>query len=77
MLYRYCHQCDKNLRRNTADSEDLLADRVHLREVMTPGVFALGANDSLLQVMEGLAAHKFGALLITGEDGAPVGVIWN
>jgi CBS domain-containing protein len=38
LLYRYCHQCDKNLRRNTGDSEDLLADRVHLREVMTPGV---------------------------------------
>ena len=75
LLYRYCHQCDKNLRRNTGDSEDLLADHVHLREVMTPGVFALGANDSLLRVMEGLAAHKFGALLITGEDGAPVGVI--
>jgi len=75
LLYRYCHQCDKNLRRNTGDSEDLLADRVHLREVMTPGVFALGADDSLLQVMEGLAAHKFGALLITGEDGAPAGVI--
>jgi CBS domain-containing protein len=56
LLYRYCHQCEKNLRRNQGDSEPLLADRVHLREVMTPGVFALGANDSLLQVMEGLAA---------------------
>jgi len=75
LLYRYCHQCDKNLRRHQDDSEHLLADRVHLREVMTQGVFALGANDSLLQVMEGLAAHKFGALLITGEDAAPVGVI--
>ena len=40
-----------------------------LREVMTPGVFARGADDSLLQVMEGLAAHKFGALLITGAEG--------
>ena len=68
LLYRYCHQCDKNLRRNTGDSRTL-ADRVHLREVMTPGVFALGANDSLLQVMEGLAAHKFGALLIPGRMG--------
>jgi len=28
---------------------------------MTPGVFALKTNDSLLRVMEGLAAHKFGA----------------
>jgi CBS domain-containing protein len=75
LLYRYCHQCDKNLRRETEEAEHLLADQVRLREVMTPGVFALGANDSLLQVMEGLAAHKFGALLITGEDGAPAGVV--
>jgi CBS domain-containing protein len=75
LLYRYCHQCEKNVRRHAANAEPLLADRVQLREVMTPGVFALGADDSLLQVMEGLAAHKFGALLITGEDGAPAGVI--
>ena len=75
LLYRYCHQCEKNLRRNSGDSEHLLADWVHLGEVMTPGVFALKADDSLRQVMEGLAAHKFGALLITGEDGTPAGVI--
>ena len=68
LLYRYCHRCDKNLRRNTEDSEPLPADRVHLREVMTPGVFALEVGASLLQVMEGLAAHKFGALLIHRED---------
>jgi CBS domain-containing protein len=75
LLYRYCHQCDRNLLRKTADREHSLSDRFHLREVMTPGVYAHDENDSLLQVMEGLAAHKFGALLITGADGAPVGVI--
>jgi len=75
LLYRYCHQCEKNLRRNLADSDHLLADRVRLGEVMTAGVFSQGADDSLLQVMEGLAAHKFGALLVTGEAGEPVGVI--
>jgi CBS domain-containing protein len=75
LLYRYCHRCDKNLRRHKENADPLLADRVHLREVMTPGVYALGVEDSLHQVMEGLAAHKFGALLITGKDGAPAGVI--
>jgi CBS domain-containing protein len=75
LLYRYCHQCEKNLRRHQGGSEHLLADRVQLREVMTPGVFSRGANDSLVQVMEGLAAHKFGALLVTGAEGEPVGVI--
>ncbi|MFA4903985.1 MAG: CBS domain-containing protein [Desulfobaccales bacterium] len=75
LLYRYCHQCDRNLLRKTADREHSLSDRFRLREVMTPGVYAHDENDSLLQVMEGLAAHKFGALLITGAEGAPVGVI--
>lgn len=75
LLYRYCHQCDRNLLKKTTDLEPPLADRFRIREVMTPGVFALRETDSLLQVMEGLAAHKFGALLVTGAAGAPVGVI--
>jgi CBS domain-containing protein len=75
LLYRYCHRCDRNLLRKKGDSQQPLADRFHLREVMTPGVYSQSANDSLLQIMEGLAAHKFGALLITGSDGEPVGVI--
>jgi CBS domain-containing protein len=74
LLYRYCHQCDKNLRRQQDDSQPL-TDRYQIREVMTPGVFTQDANHSLLQVMEGLAVHKFGSLLITGEQGEPVGVI--
>jgi CBS domain-containing protein len=75
LLYRYCHQCDRNLLKKTADTESPLADRFRIREVMTPGVYAHRESDSLLQVMEGLAAHKFGALLITEASGAPVGVI--
>jgi CBS domain-containing protein len=75
LLYRYCHTCEKNLRRPTGNSGRPPIDRVQLREVMTSGVFTRGADDSLLQVMEGLAAHKFGALLVTGKDGKPVGVI--
>jgi CBS domain-containing protein len=75
LLYRYCHQCEKNLLRKKGQARDLLTDRFHLREVMTPGVFTRGADDSLLQVMEGLAAHKFGALLVTEDKGKPLGVI--
>ncbi|MEJ2672087.1 MAG: CBS domain-containing protein [Deltaproteobacteria bacterium] len=75
LLYRYCHRCDRNLRRKSPESAHSLADRFRLREVMTPGVYAHPETDSLLQVMEGLAAHRFGALLITGADGDPVGVI--
>jgi CBS domain-containing protein len=75
LLYRYCCQCDRNLLRKITAAEQPLADRFRLKEVMTPGVYAHAETDSLHQVMEGLAAHKFGALLITGAGGAPVGVI--
>jgi CBS domain-containing protein len=75
LLYRYCHLCEKNLRRRPRQGSELLVDRVRLQEVMTPGVFSRRADDSLLTVMEGLAAHKFGALLITDGAGKPVGVI--
>jgi CBS domain-containing protein len=75
LLYRSCHQCDRNLLKKPPDRKHPLADRFRLREVMTPGVFTHRETDSLLQVMEGLATHKFGALLITGSDEAPVGVI--
>ncbi len=75
LLYRYCYQCEKNLGRERGDAPRPLTDRFRLREVMTPGVFTRGADDSLHRVMEGLAAHKFGALLVTGEAGEPVGVI--
>jgi CBS domain-containing protein len=73
--YPYCHQCDCNVLRKTADKEIPLAERFRLRVVMTPGVYAHDQNDGLLKVMEGLVAHKFGALLITGRGGEPVGVI--
>jgi CBS domain-containing protein len=75
LLYRYCHRCARNLLRKSGDQEYSLADRFCIKEVMTPGVYAHPETDSLHQVMEGLAAHKFGALLITGAEGEPVGVI--
>jgi CBS domain-containing protein len=75
LLYRYCHRCDRNVLRKTAAGGRHLADHISLKEVMTPGVYAHPETDSLLEVMAGLAAHKFGALLITRADGAPVGVI--
>jgi CBS domain-containing protein len=75
LLYRYCRRCDRNLLKRTADMERSPPDRFLLREVMTPGVYAHRGTDSLVQVMEGLAAHKFGALLITGAEETPVGVI--
>jgi CBS domain-containing protein len=77
MLYRFCNKCERNLLWSKSDSAQpsVLVDRFRLREVMTPGVHACAATDTLLAVMEALAAHRFGALVIGDADHEPVGVL--
>jgi CBS domain-containing protein len=74
LLYRFCNQCERNLRRQGSGGT-ALADRFTLREVMTPGVYTHPEDDSLIQVMEGLAAHRFGAVPLADREGATVGVV--
>jgi len=52
-----------------------MPDRFQIREVMTPSIYAHQESDSLQTVMEGLAAYRFGAVLITSVDGVPLGVV--
>ncbi|MFZ2446980.1 MAG: CBS domain-containing protein [Syntrophobacteraceae bacterium] len=75
LLYRYCHRCERNLlrQRQLAGLDD--SNLLKVREVMTQQVRTQDEDESLMRVMEALAAHRFGALLITGGEGAPVGVI--
>jgi CBS domain-containing protein len=74
ILYRYCNRCERGLRARSGP-EQALPDRLRIREVMTPEIHAYGANDSLQTVMEGLAAYRFGAVLIKTEAGTPAGVV--
>lgn len=73
MLYRYCLNCQKSLRRKSGTES--LPDGFRVREVMTPEIYARREEDSLQQVMEGLAAYRLGAVLIRDGQGAPVGVV--
>jgi CBS domain-containing protein len=73
LLYRYCINCQKNLR--LKHGSETLEDRLRVREVMTPEIYGHRANDSLHQVMEGLAAYRLGAVLIRDAEGAPLGVV--
>jgi CBS domain-containing protein len=73
MLYRYCTNCQKSIRRKSGSGP--LPDRFRIREVMTPEIYGRREDDSLQQVMEGLAAHRFGAVLIRDGKGAAVGVV--
>jgi CBS domain-containing protein len=74
LLYRYCNKCERSLRLKSG-AQEALPDRFQIREFMTPAIIAFKEDDSLQSVMEGLAAHRFGAVLITTADGLPSGVV--
>jgi CBS domain-containing protein len=73
LLYRYCIKCRKSL--TLKHRAGNLKTRFRVREVMTPEIYGHLADDSLQQVMEGLAAYRLGAVLIRDGDGSPLGVV--
>jgi signal-transduction protein with cAMP-binding, CBS, and nucleotidyltransferase domain len=76
LLYRYCHRCKRSiLRPREVTSGEALADRFRVREVMTASVRSHGEDEDLVTLMESLSTYRFGAVLITGADGLPVGVV--
>jgi CBS domain-containing protein len=74
LLYRYCTRCDRSLKSQARTAAPPL-DRFLVREVMTPEVYALKENDTLQTIMEGLAAYRFGAVLITDKNDRPAGIV--
>jgi len=76
MLYRFCSKCEHSLLRpQSIAAKAVTIDAYRIGEVMTRGVFTHRQTDSLARVMEGLAANRLGALLVTDADGAAKGVI--
>ena len=76
LLYRYCRTCErgtaqKRLKRSEADP----SNRLRVKDVMTPEVWACQGNDSLFTVIETLTAHQLGAVLIQDMASSSVGVI--
>ena len=74
LLYRYCNKCEKSLRTRSGPDKPS-PDQWRIREVMTAEIYAHQENDSLQTVMEGLAAYRFGAVLIKTSAGLPAGVL--
>ncbi len=74
MLYRFCHKCDRSLTR-VRKGAARLADHFRVAEVMTPSAYAALEEEPLAAVVEGLSAHRFGAVLIRDGAGHPTGVI--
>jgi len=65
LLYRYCRACPKSTsRRNAATEPGDEGWRLRVQEVMTSSVMSFPEGAALAQVMEGLMAYRFGAVLI-------------
>ena len=76
LLYRYCHACEySRLGKNKENRNEEAIVRYRVRDIMTQPVKSFSQNESLLQVIEGLSAFRFGAVLLTGMRAEPAGVI--
>jgi signal-transduction protein with cAMP-binding, CBS, and nucleotidyltransferase domain len=76
LLYRYCRACPKSISRRSAAAEPgSEAVRLRVKEVMTPSVVSFPEQARLAQVVEGLMAHRFGAVLICRSQDAAAGVV--
>jgi CBS domain-containing protein len=76
LLYRYCRACPRSHLRQKGRAEAYQdAPRLFVKDVMTPQVVSFPAEADLMQIIEGLSAHRFGAVLIRGSRGEALGVI--
>jgi CBS domain-containing protein len=75
LLYRYCRACDRGLLKARRRREEDQFQRLIVKDVMTATVTAYREDNELTQVIEGLTAHRFGAVLIENELGQAVGVV--
>ncbi len=76
LLYRYCHTCEfSHLGKKKENRNEEAIVRYRIRDVMTQPVKSFSQNESLIQVIEGLSAFRFGAVLITDNHNEPAGVI--
>ena len=74
LLYRYCRACDKGFLNKRRRKEHDKFQRLKVKDVMTAEVAAYHEEDGLAEVIEGLTAHRFGAVLIKNTQEQAVGV---
>ena len=76
LLYQYCHRCAySHLNRKMQPDNNGEVPRFKVRELMAEGVKSLPMEATLTTVMEALSAYRFGAMLITDNNGRSAGVI--
>jgi CBS domain-containing protein len=76
LLYRYCRNCKMSSyqRGGEMDFREIMG-QIKVKEVMGASVKSHRESETLLEVMEGLSAYRFGAVLIRNDADNPVGVL--
>jgi CBS domain-containing protein len=75
MLYEYCSGCPKGVFSRAADPVDSGVERTLVRDCMTRELIGVTSDKLLYEVLEVLAEHHMGAILVSNPAGAGVGVI--
>jgi len=75
LLYRYCRACNKGFLKARRRKEEDQFQPLKIKDVMTAEVTAYLEKDGLAQVIEGLTAYRFGAVLIENDAAKAVGVV--
>jgi len=75
LLYRYCRACDRGLFKARRKKQEDGFQRLKVKDVMTPSVNAHRSDENLARIIEGLTAHRFGAVLIRDAHDQPLGVV--
>jgi CBS domain-containing protein len=75
LLYRYCRVCDKGFLKSRRRGRQDNFNRLKVQEVMTSEVVCCDRNEDLAGIIEGLTAHRFGAVLIRDSQKNAVGVV--
>ncbi len=76
LLYRYCRNCKMSSYRRGGEMDFReVMGQIRVREVMGTSVKSHRETETLLEVMEGLSAYRFGAVLICNQADDPVGVL--
>ena len=72
MVYRYCRTCRRSRRSAAARSEP---QRLRVRDVMTSTVTSCREGHTIAEAIELLSSQTIGAILVSGDQSAPQGVI--
>jgi CBS domain-containing protein len=76
LLYRFCRDCEHSrINRARRKAPEAERERLRVRDVMTASVESVTTDDPIAAAIELLSAYRFGAVLVSANNGEPAGVV--